>query len=81
MTRDEVRSILLRVWDPLCIGGNPNLSDEYDEFLPEVLRLLDAGESVATIVAYLVSVQNCLEISPRPEEAMKVAARLSGISS
>jgi hypothetical protein len=78
MTRDEVRSILPRDWDPLCIGDNPNLSDEYDEFLPKLLRLLDAGKSVTAIAAYLVSVENYLEILPRPEEAMQVAARLSG---
>jgi hypothetical protein len=38
---ERVRAILLRDWDPLVVGENPHLSDEYDDFIPGILRLLD----------------------------------------
>jgi hypothetical protein len=34
---DQVRRILLEVWDPLGVGGMPGLSDEYDFVLGKVM--------------------------------------------
>ena len=36
----RVRMILLRDWDPLIVGDNPNLSDEYDDLIPSIVSLL-----------------------------------------
>jgi hypothetical protein len=33
-----VRQVLLQRWDPLVVGNNPKLSDEYDNL---ILRLVD----------------------------------------
>ncbi len=38
----EIRTILLNDWDPLGVGENSNLSDEYDNYIPGILLLLDA---------------------------------------
>ncbi len=29
----DIRNILLNDWDPLNIGENPNISDEYDNYI------------------------------------------------
>jgi hypothetical protein len=34
MDAKEIRAILLGLWDPLSIGDNPHLSDEYDAYIP-----------------------------------------------
>jgi hypothetical protein len=45
--RQRLRAILLSEWDPLCVGENPNLADEYDRYMPALLALLqsDAGRA------------------------------------
>ena len=75
---DEVPSILPRDWDPLGIGDNPNLSDEYDAHIPELIRLLGAGESAYVIAAYFWSIENRRGVIQLPEKAMEIAVRLSG---
>jgi hypothetical protein len=54
----EVREVLLDKWDPLCVGDNPNLADEYDAYLPPLVRLL-AGAPVdkASLIDYLTRVE------------------------
>src|SRR5215510_4765400 len=32
--RDEIRSILLKDWDPIDVGEIPEAADEYDSFVP-----------------------------------------------
>lgn len=34
--RAMTKGVLLKYWDPLNVYGNANLSDEYDEFMPDV---------------------------------------------
>jgi len=50
----EIRKILLREWDPLCIGENSYLSDEYDQYLPRILDTLLSAN------AHVVAVENAL---------------------
>ncbi len=30
---NQIREVLLRDWDPFCVGENPNLADEYDDYI------------------------------------------------
>ena len=78
MTYDEVRSVLLRDWDPLGVGDNPNLAAEYDSYIPELLRLLRAGASAEAIAEYLGIVERRLGVSTSTEKAMEVAAQMVG---
>lgn len=42
MTENEIREILLSTWDPIRIGENPHLFDEYDDYIPEIKQLLES---------------------------------------
>ncbi|MBZ5525598.1 MAG: hypothetical protein LAP21_25530 [Acidobacteriia bacterium] len=42
--RIEIRNVLLKVWDPIGIKGEPNAQDEYDSYLAGVYGLL-AGDA------------------------------------
>lgn len=55
--RERLRSVLLFDWDPLLIGGNPNLADEYDKYLPRLISLVEAGTDMATLVEALKSIE------------------------
>jgi hypothetical protein len=42
LTPDDIRTVLLRDWDPLGVGNNPKLSDEYDSCIPVIYRMKPA---------------------------------------
>jgi hypothetical protein len=45
--------ILHYVWDPIGIAGTPQARDEYDSYVPEVVRMLFAGADSETIAKHL----------------------------
>jgi hypothetical protein len=40
---DRLRDILNSTWDPLGVGDNPHLVDEYDRYIPRLLALIQQG--------------------------------------
>ena len=51
--RGEIRRVLMTVWDPIGVKGEPNAQDEYDSYLGDVLALLTGGASDDRIGEYL----------------------------
>jgi hypothetical protein len=47
----RVRKIMLRDWHPIIIGDNPNLSDEYDHYIPGIVSLPDTHCKVGQLEA------------------------------
>lgn len=48
-----IREVLLQYWDPLNIGDNPNLADEYDALIPQILQSLRAGSTEDALMLVL----------------------------
>jgi hypothetical protein len=78
MELKEVRTILLKEWDPLNVGDNPNLADEYESYLPELLKFLKAHHSIHEIADYLEGIENSFGITPPSARRVKAAALLAG---
>ena len=72
----RVRSILLKEWDPLCIGGNLNLADEYDTFLPRLVDLLASEAGIELVAQYLEGCEHELDPTTQPQNATPVASIL-----
>jgi len=74
---DQVRQVLFTDWDPLGVGGSPNLSDEYDTYLSKVLKAIDAGDA-ERLVDTLVGIEDDLGVGPVDDRAalLPVARRL-----
>jgi hypothetical protein len=51
-----VRDILLKDWDPLIVGDNPHLTDEYDDLIPGILHLLDTHCTAEQLGQHLASI-------------------------
>ena len=51
--RLEIRHVLLNVWDPIGIKGEPNAQDEYDCCLGSLFNLLTTNATDAQIAEYL----------------------------
>jgi hypothetical protein len=72
----DVRSILMRDWDPIMMSVYlPD--DEYDQYIPGVIRLLESNCGHEQLANYLLNVEkNWIEMEPQPERAVLAAKNL-----
>jgi hypothetical protein len=72
----EVREVLLREWDPIGLGHNPDCGNEYDRYARTVCRYLEEGADEYRITAYLSQVRwDSMGLSARHPEADRAVAR------
>ena len=53
----SVRFILVHDWDPIGIGDNPNLADEYDNYIGSIITLLRQNTPVETLASFLEKIE------------------------
>lgn len=58
-----VREILFRYWDPLNVGGNRKLVDEYDAYVGYIVDLLHKRADRQLIVRYLDTAEQDLGVN------------------
>jgi hypothetical protein len=80
MYEEEIRAILLQEWDPFCIGSNPNLADEYDPFISQILFRLQAHHTVEEIAHYLVELEKELEAPTSDAKRLTTATALKTLA-
>ena len=73
---ERIRSVLIEHWDPIGIGSNPHLRDEYNMYIPEIARILSAPSVSRTAVFdYLKNIEvdrmGILEDSRRVESVSR----------
>lgn len=54
----RIRRVLLDQWDPLNVGDNRKLSDEYDNYLGEIVKALDERVSVEHLARLLADIED-----------------------
>lgn len=71
-----VREVLIRDWEPIiCNELLPD--DEYDSYIPQILRLLSSDCSSEQLADYLAHVEHdYMEVGTDPERTARVAANL-----
>ena len=73
----KIRSLLLRLWDPLLIQEFPGASDQYDGYAREIYEMIEASASVDDIADFLGQVQSAtMGLSVTPEHNKRVAERI-----
>ncbi len=75
----RVRAILLKDWDPLVVSDNPHLSDEYDDFIPGILQLLDARCTAEQLGKHLASIDSELGGEPSWPEIEQTVRELLAV--
>ncbi|MGB6176653.1 MAG: hypothetical protein WBF43_10045 [Methylocella sp.] len=53
----SIRTILLKEWDPLIVGDNPHLSDEYDDLIPSIVGLVENHCTLEQLERYLKDIE------------------------
>lgn len=81
---NQVRTTLLRVWDPIGIGNVPEAQDEYDSYVGDILAALSQAKATADMIAaHLLQIATddmALPNSPALiERCTQAAERLTGI--
>jgi hypothetical protein len=76
-----VRHILFHGWDPLGVGDNPKLSDEYDRYVPEIARMVNQGTSISLIAERLGEIEMALSAKTTADKRMQVASSLVSLRS
>ncbi|WP_458409103.1 hypothetical protein [Bacteroides congonensis] len=54
----EIRAVLIKDWDPLGIGTNLNLGDEYDGYIGSIIHILMYTPSLESIISLLKKIEN-----------------------
>ncbi|NJM34875.1 MAG: hypothetical protein HC850_09410 [Rhodomicrobium sp.] len=71
----RIRRVLLENWDPVGVGDNPNLRDEYDAYIPELIRILSDKSVVKQhIFSYLQGIEIDRMGIPEDPERIEIAA-------
>ncbi|GAA3683266.1 MULTISPECIES: hypothetical protein [Acetobacter] len=71
-----VADLLMDYWDPIDVGDNPNLFDEYDAYVPGMIRLIEKGASMQTIENHLKAVEVTLGVQASDSRRVETAAKL-----
>jgi hypothetical protein len=75
---NKIRTVLLRDWDPLGIGDNPNLRDEYDSYIPQLARILSVPPvSKDVVLAYLRGIE--VRQMGLPEDSERIVTAASNL--
>jgi hypothetical protein len=77
MTNSQIRTILLEDWDPIDVGDNPSLLDEYNAYMSELTKLVSGGASQDEIAGYLKTVEETLGLNSPAERRRRAAEALT----
>jgi hypothetical protein len=73
-----IRKVLLEVWDPIGVGDNSALSDEYDSYISRLHALTSLPDAVELVEQKLQEIENALGMTCknylRHLAAMKIVA-------
>lgn len=53
----KIRTILLRNWDPAQVCDDSGLSDEYDDYIPDILSLIENRSSYEALYSHVVGLE------------------------
>ncbi|MCC8186871.1 MAG: hypothetical protein LIP08_05000 [Bacteroides sp.] len=54
----KIRFVLINDWDPISIGDNSNLSDEYDGYIGPIMEILRKQGDVDELAYLLKKIEN-----------------------
>lgn len=65
---NRVDEIMHYVWDPIGVAGAPAARDEYDSYVPRVVKMLFDGADAETIARHLRSIEaEAMGMTPHAE--------------
>lgn len=53
----DIRTVLIKDWDPIGIGENSALRDEYDGYIAPIIQILMHDPSIESIISFLKEIE------------------------
>lgn len=76
----KIWELLMREWDPIGVREEPAARDEYDDYVPQVARLIRSKEPPDKLAKYLLSVETVnMGLPGDADRARSVATRLAAL--
>lgn len=75
-TSNEIRNILVQVWDPIGVGNTPEGMFEYESFTGSIILLFRKNAPKTEIINFLCAAEIELALSPNKARAEKTADKL-----
>jgi hypothetical protein len=72
----EVRKVLIFDWDPIGIFTNCDFQydydsyDEYDNYLPEIIKIIDNGGDILDLCKYLEDIEDHMGVEKTSENLL-----------
>ena len=67
--RKRVDEVLFYVWDPIGVNDEPYARGEYEYYVPEVIKLVEANDNIRPISEHLAKiVSSSMGISPNKKQ-------------
>ena len=77
--RRRVDEVLFYIWDPIGVNGEPFARGEYESYVPEVLKLVEANDNIGPISKHLAKIiSSCMGFSPNKKRCDYTAEILLG---
>jgi hypothetical protein len=78
--RREIRTILLRIWDPIGVKDEQNAQDEYDSYIEGTYELLLKGATERQVNEHLLLiVRDRMGLNPQDDVMERTVAALKAI--
>jgi len=78
--RREIRTILLRIWDPIGVKDEQNAQDEYDSYIEGTYELLLKGATERQVNEHLLLiVRDRMGLNPQDDAMERTVAALKAI--
>ena len=52
-----IRAILINDWDPIGVSDVDQAQDEYDSYIPGILKIISSGGGVSELSAHLLAIE------------------------
>lgn len=73
---DSIRQVLIRDWDPIGVGGENRLADEYDAYVAPVYRILVGDRSENDLIEELRRIEvDEIGVGPSNVESLRLVAQ------
>jgi hypothetical protein len=79
--QQRIREVLLRDWDPIGVGKEPDLNDEYDAYIGGVYRLLASGAGPRAVAEHIAQIETeQMGFGTSPDKLVPLAEKLCALN-
>ena len=73
---EKIRDVLINDWDPIGVGDNPNLREEYDSALSPLLAALSKGAGEDELASILAAAETRFGATGDPARRERTVTKL-----